>query len=688
MQDLLKSDSERISELRKLLNKANHAYYVLDEPFLEDVIFDRLYRELIELERKYPSLVRIDSPTQRLGGKPSLSFKSIKHKIPLLSLDNAFDFKELANWQERIYKLLQENFSLICELKIDGNALALSYINGTLQNAATRGDGNKGEEITANARTISSIPLSLHLEDPPEWLEVRGEAFIPNQTFQKLNSERKKKDEQLFANPRNACSGTLRQLDSQIVSSRHLDFFAYTIYLPEDWHPNGNDPKKPNGQWEALQWLKHAGFKVNPNAKCFNHLEEVKEFCQYWEVHRKELPYATDGVVVKTDRFDLQEIAGSTQKAPRWAIALKFPAEESPTELKKLNFQIGRTGAVTPVAEFKPIVLAGTVVSRATLHNSNRLEELNLHSGDTIVVRKAGEIIPEVVRVIKELRPQNTKKLFLPKTCPECSSELVKESNAAATRCINTSCPAILRGALRHWVSKGAMDIEGVGSKLIEQLVKKELICSIADLYKIKIKSLAQLERMGEKSALKILTAIENSKKNPWNNQLYGLGILHIGENNAKAISKVVPSVQALASTIDKEPEKLSAINGIGKEIIDSLRKWFSDENNKILINQLTEVGITLEEKLVLTNNINKKLNNNKLENKIIVITGTLPSLSRQEVKAIIENAGGKINSSISSKTNYLLAGEKTGSKLRKAKEIGIKIINERELMNLIQKKS
>ncbi len=686
MQKLLRSDSERISELRNLLNKANHAYYILDEPFLEDVVFDRLYRELLELEKKNPSLVTLDSPSQRLGGQPSLSFKSIKHRIPLLSLDNAFNFDELNHWYERVYKLLEKNFKLICELKIDGNALALSYLNGTLQNAATRGNGNEGEEITSNVRTITSIPLSLNLENPPEWLEVRGEAFIPNKTFNKINSERKKANQKLFANPRNACSGTLRQLDPRIVSSRNLDFFAYTIYLPEDWQPKGNDPKKPNNQWEALQWLKKAGFKVNPNAQCVTHIEEVKTFCQYWDVHRQNLPYATDGVVIKTNQFDLQEIAGSTQKAPRWAIALKYPAEESPTELKSLNFQIGRTGVVTPVAEFKPIILAGTLVSRATMHNKNRIGELDLHSGDTIVVRKAGEIIPEVVRVIKELRPKNASKLSLPKTCPECQSELVIETDAAATKCTNNSCPAILRGALRHWVSKGAMDIEGIGNKCIEQLVKQKIISSIAALYELDIPSLINLERMGEKSALKILASIEASKKQPWHRQLYGLGILHIGEANAKAISHIFHSAEELACAIDEKPEKLSEIYGIGREIIDSLTEWFKNTKNQILISHLRKVGITLKNKEAIKDTLNHNIKISKLAGKIIVITGSLPSLNRKEAETIIENVGGKISSSVSSKTNYLLAGEKPGSKLRKAKEIGIKIINERELIQLIEK--
>ncbi|MFZ9952109.1 MAG: NAD-dependent DNA ligase LigA, partial [Vulcanococcus sp.] len=478
--------AERAAELRRLLNRLAHAYYVLDAPEEEDAVYDRLYRELLDLEAAHPELVAPDSPTQRVGGSPSEGFQSVRHRIGLLSLDNAFNTAELEAWYARLLKVLDREpataLEMVGELKIDGNALALSYTNGLLERAATRGDGEQGEEITANVRTIASVPLRLQLEQPPAWVEVRGEALIPDGTFAAINAERQARGEALFANPRNACAGTLRQLDPRVVAARRLDFFAYTLHLPDDWQPGPSDPPPPTTQWESLQWLQAAGFKVNPNAEPLPDLAAVEAFFAQWDTGRRQLAYATDGVVVKLNDLRLQDAAGFTQKAPRWAIALKYPAEEAPSRLLRLSCQVGRTGAVTPVAEFEPVPLAGTVVSRATLHNADRLAELDLHAGDTIVVRKAGEIIPEVVRVLPELRPAGALRLELPHTCPECGSELVREEGEAATRCVNSSCPAILRGALRHWVSKGALDVDGLGSKLIEQLVDRGLVGSIADL--------------------------------------------------------------------------------------------------------------------------------------------------------------------------------------------------------------
>ena len=466
---------ERAAELRHLLNRAGHAYYVLDAPVMEDAVYDRLYRELLELEQNHPDLQRSDSPTQRVGGAPAEGFTSVEHRVGMLSLDNAFNRDDLQAWHERLLKVLDRpsdaSLPLVGELKIDGNALALSYRNGVLERAATRGDGSRGEEITSNVRTISSIPLRLQIENPPEWVEVRGEAFIPDATFAAINAEREQRGEALFANPRNACAGTLRQLDPKVVAARRLDFFAYTLHLPGD--------AQPPGQWAALEWLNGAGFRVNPNRELCRDLAAIQRFCGHWEQGRHDLPYATDGVVVKLDDLQLQDEAGFTQKAPRWAIALKYPAEEAPTLLLRVGAQVGRTGAITPVAEFKAVALAGTSVSRATLHNADRIAELDLHLGDTIVVRKAGEIIPEVVRVLPELRPSDSTPVQLPQHCPECDSNLVRESDEAATRCVNSSCPAILRGGLRHWVSKGALDVDGLGSKLIEQLVDRGLVLSL-----------------------------------------------------------------------------------------------------------------------------------------------------------------------------------------------------------------
>ncbi len=683
--------SERASELRNLLNKACHAYYVLDSPLMEDTVYDRLYRELLDIEGKDSSLITADSPSQRLGGSPSKGFESVTHRIPLLSLDNAFTFQELKAWHSRVCKLLNQkinnrDFTMVSELKIDGNALALSYTDGLLVRAATRGDGTQGEDITANVRTISSIPLCLHLKDPPPWLEVRGEAFIPNDIFSVINAERKKHGKDLFANPRNACAGTLRQLDSQVVASRKLDFFAYTMHLPANWQEKENNHQAPSEQSQSLKWLKKAGFKVNPNTELMQDLDEVKTFFNNWENKRKNLAYETDGVVVKINELSLQSITGTTQKAPRWAIALKYPAEEVPSKLIKLNYQIGRTGAVTPVAEFDPVSLAGTSISRATLHNANRLTSLDLHSGDTIVVRKAGEIIPEVVRVVKELRPAKSHRLKLPKTCPECHSILERVMNEATTRCVNTTCPAILKGTLRHWVSKGATDVDGLGNKLIEQLVEKGLVKSIANLYQLDINLLASLERMGEKSAKNLINALNKSKHQPWHRQLYGLGIQHIGEANAKTLAQTFTSVSKLATTACQSPELIKPIYGIGEEIAQSLHQWFSNPNNQKLLSDLKSVGFTLEANAEENAQNKDTLNTNQLplKNMNFVLTGTLPTMKRNEAKDLIEKAGGKVVASVSTTTAYVVAGENAGSKFDKAQALGIRIIYEKDLQNLL----
>ena len=678
----------RARELRQLLNRAAHAYYVLDAPEMEDPVYDRLYRELLDLEAAYPDLSAADSPTQRVGGSPAEGFESVRHRIGLLSLDNAFNTDELEAWFGRLLKVLDREpapgeawpaLPMVGELKIDGNALALSYEHGVLVRAATRGDGEEGEEITANVRTIGAVPLRLQLEHPPAWLEVRGEAFIPDDTFATINAERDARGEALFANPRNACAGTLRQLDPKVVAARRLDFFAYTLHLPDDWQP------RPASQWESLQWLGRAGFKVNPNAELLPDLAAVEAFFARWDTGRRQLPYATDGVVVKLNDLRLQDAAGFTQKAPRWAIALKYPAEEAPSKLLRLASQVGRTGVVTPVAEFEPVPLAGTTVSRATLHNADRLAELDLHAGDTIVVRKAGEIIPEVVRVLPELRPAGAQRLELPHTCPECGSELVREEGEAATRCVNSSCPAILRGALRHWVSKGALDVDGLGSKLIEQLVDRGLVGSIADLYRLDAALLASLERMGQKSADNLVAALDASKAQPWYRQLYGLGIHHVGEVNAKALAAAFPSAAELATATTESPELITAVYGIGAEIAQSLQQWFATAANQALLGQLEHKGFSLalsaQELEAAAQRANKSA---ALAGQTFVLTGTLPSMSRSQAQALIEAAGGKVSGSVSKKTSYVVAGEEAGSKLSKAESLGVTVLDEAGLKALL----
>lgn len=695
----------RAEELRRLLNRAAHAYYVLDAPVMEDPVYDRLYRELVALEEADPELIRPDSPTRRVGGAPAEGFTSVAHRIPLLSLDNAFSHDELDVWYTRLLRVLDREppagsaapaLPLVGELKIDGNALALSYEQGVLVRAATRGDGERGEEITANVRTIRSVPLRLDLEQPPAWVEVRGEAFIPESTFAAINAERAERGEAAFANPRNACAGTLRQLDPKVVAARGLSFFAYTLHLPEDWQAGPGDPAEPRSQWQALAWLKAAGFRVNPHCALCPDLAAVKAFCDRWEQERRGLPYATDGVVVKLDDLRLQEEAGFTQKAPRWAIALKYAAEEAPSRLLRLTCQVGRTGVVTPVAEFEPVPLAGTTVSRATLHNADRLAELDLCAGDTIVVRKAGEIIPEVVRVLVELRPEGARRLQLPPTCPECGSALVREEGEAATRCVNNGCPAILRGSLRHWVSKGALDVDGLGIKLIEQLVDRGLVASIPDLYRLDAALLASLERMGETSAAKLVAALEASKQQPWHRQLYGLGIHHVGEVNAKALARAFPSAAALEAAAlagetdeggeaGEAPDPLTAVFGIGPEIAQSLRQWFATPANRLLLEQLGALGFSLAAPPELDGSSDGGAPAaTPLAGLSFVLTGTLPSLSRAAAQALIEAAGGKVSGSVSRRTSYVVAGEEAGSKLTKAQSLGVAVLDEDGLRALL----
>ena len=715
------AERARADELRALLLRAAHAYYVLDSPELEDAVYDALHRELERLEATHPELRSPDSPTLRVGGAPAEAFVSVRHRIPLFSLDNAFSFEELEAWYLRLLRVLDRlpadaeplpALAMVGELKIDGNALALSYENGVLVRAATRGDGEQGELITANVRTIQSVPLRLRLSDPPPWLEVRGEALIPDPVFAQINRERVARGESLFANPRNACAGTLRQLDPKVVAARRLDFFAYTLHLPESWpgstapaaaagefpasrlaaegaaaeplpsasgrSGDGSDPARPRGQWQALQWLQAAGFKVNPNTQLLPDLVAVERFFAAWAHKRRTLPYATDGVVVKLDDLRLQDEAGFTQKAPRWAIALKYPPDEAPSRLLRLESQVGRTGVVTPVAIFEPVGLAGTTVSRATLHNADRLAELDLHSDDTIVVRKAGEIIPEVVRVLTELRPAAAVPLQLPSICPECGSGLVRESGEAATRCVNNGCPAILRGSLRHWVSKGALDIDGMGSKLIEQLVGKGLVRSIPDLYRLDRALLASLERMGEKSAAQLVAALQASRQQPWPRLLYGLGIHHVGEVNAKALARAFPSAAALGAAALSDREAITAIHGIGAEIAQSLQQWFATPANGRLLEDLADLGLQLEAEVQPTAAAAP------LAGLTFVLTGTLPSLSRSQAQALIEAAGGKVSSSVSKKTSYVVAGAEAGSKLSKAESLGVAVLDERGLRDLL----
>ncbi|BAP18119.1 NAD-dependent DNA ligase LigA [cyanobacterium endosymbiont of Epithemia turgida] len=667
---------QRVTKLRQQLQKANYAYYVLDNPIIEDSIYDQLYRELQNIESQHPLLITPDSPTQRVGEKLTSQFISIPHHIPLYSLENAFSLDELKKWQERWQSrygvINNKNIDYVCELKIDGAALALTYKNGLLIKGLTRGDGKTGEDITQNVRTIRSIPLKLALDDSSTIVEIRGEAFLPLDEFERLNVERGEVKESPFANPRNAVAGTLRQLDPKVVNQRRLQFFAYTLHLPQ------NNPL--NSQWESLEWLKNQGFLVNPHRQLCPSLEAVVNYFRHWETARHYLPYITDGVVVKLNNFRLQKQLGFTKKFPRWAIALKYPAEESITIVKDIIVNVGRTGAVTPVALMEPVHLGGTIVRRATLHNHDRLTELNVHVGDTVIIRKAGEIIPEVLRVLPELHPLHSEPYKMPSHCPECGSMLVRPLGEAVTRCIYISCPAVLRGSLVHWASRDALDIQGLGEKIIILLVNNGLVKSIADLYYLTPENMTTLDRIGQKYACNLVAAINNSKKQPWARVLYGLGIRYVGSVTAKLLANNFHSAEQLSRV---SVASLSSVYGVGEKIAKSIYDWFNIPKNTTLIKRLEEVGIQLKTSY---NSIEKTASIRQFFlNKIFVITGKLPTLTRSKAKDLIEKEGGKVTGSVSRNTDYLLIGENGGLKLKKARILKVNLLTEKELLNLLE---
>lgn len=665
---------QQVAQLRSQLQKAGYAYYVLDNPLMEDAVYDRLYRQLQDLEAEYPQLITPDSPTQRVGDKPASQFKSVKHNIPLYSLENAFNLEELAKWESRWQRQLDvvPDYEYVCELKIDGSAIALTYEQGILVRGTTRGDGVTGEEITQNIKTIRTIPLKLNLDNPPPRLEVRGEAFLPLDVFEAINRERTLGGEALFANPRNAAAGTLRQLDSQVVAQRKLNFFAYTL------DQDGEAREDLKSQWNSLEKLQQMGFLVNPNRQLCNSLGEVAAYFETWDTGRKTLPYMTDGVVVKLNNYQLQQQLGFTQKFPRWAIALKYPAEESPTIVKDIIVNVGRTGAVTPMAIMQPVQLAGTTVQRATLHNSDRLAELDIRIGDTVIIRKAGEIIPEVVRVLPELRPQGTIPYQMPQKCPECHGVLVRPSTEAVTRCVNLACPAILRGNIIHWASRDALDIRGLGERIAILLIDNELVTSVADLYDLREEQIASLERMGNKSAANLVQAIAQSKTQPYDRLLYGLGIRYVGSVNAKILTQSFPTIEDLAQA---SFEAIEAVYGIGEEIAQSVFEWVRIPENQALIRKLQGAGLKFK---AVENQQQPNASQPVFAGKTFVITGTLPSLKRDQAQKLIEQAGGKVTASISKKTDYLLLGENAGSKLAKAEKLGIKQMSEAELLQAI----
>lgn len=664
------NEVERIYQLREELHRHNHNYYVLNAPEIDDQTFDFLMRELQDLEAKHPECADENSPTMRVGSDLNKNFVQVVHKYPMLSLANTYSEAEVAEFYERVKKSLNEDFEICCEMKFDGTSISLTYEDGKLVRAVTRGDGTQGDDVTDNVKTIRTIPLVLHGEGYPQEFEIRGEILMPWVVFEQLNKEREEREEPLFANPRNAASGTLKLQNSSVVASRKLD--AYLYYLLGENLPG-------DGHYENMQAASAWGFKVSDIMRKCATLEEVLEFIRYWDVERKNLPVATDGVVLKVNSFRQQRNLGYTAKSPRWAIAYKFQAERACTRLNMVTYQVGRTGAITPVANLDPVQLAGTVVKRASLHNADIIEGLDLHIGDMVYVEKGGEIIPKIVGVDMDARFMVGDKIRFIDKCPECGSPLTRYEGEAAHYCTNdTACPPQIKGKIEHFVSRKAMNIDGLGSETIDQFYQEGLIHTIADLYSLKAPDIARLERMGKKSALNIMEGIRASKDVPFERVLFALGIRFVGETTAKTLAKAFRSIDKLASA---SLDDLMQVDEIGARIAESIIRYFADEKNREQIERLREAGIQLEmEELDLSEYTDK------LAGKSIVISGVFTHHSRDEYKEIIEKNGGKNVGSISKKTSFILAGDNMGpAKLEKANKLGVPILNEEDFLKLIE---
>ncbi|GAB7387752.1 NAD-dependent DNA ligase LigA [Bacillaceae bacterium] len=659
---------KRIEELREVINEHNYNYYVKDQPTISDQEYDRLLRELIELEEKFPEFLTPDSPSQKVGGEPLPYFEKVVHPVPMLSLGNAFDEGELRDFDRRVRQGTgAERVRYVCELKIDGLAVSLRYEDGLFVRGATRGDGTTGEDITQNLKTIRSLPLRLK---KPLTLEVRGEAFMPKKAFERLNEERAKKGEPLFANPRNAAAGSLRQLDPKIAAERSLDLFVYGIGMLEGVTLESHS--------EGLALLEELGFKVNPERRVFDAIEEVIAFVQGWAAKRATLPYEIDGMVIKVDSLALQQKLGFTAKSPRWAIAYKFPAEEAVTILEDIEVNVGRTGAVTPTAILAPVSLAGTTVRRASLHNEDIIREKGLMIGDHVIVRKAGDIIPEVVGVLAEKRTGKERPFAMPTHCPECHSELVRLAGEVALRCVNPKCPAHIREGLIHFASRDAMNIEGLGEKVVTQLFAHGLVKSFADLYELKREELLQLERMGEKSVDNLLAAIEASKKNSVERLIFGLGIRFVGAKAAKVLAQEFGTLDRL---VEATEEELLRIGEIGPKMAESIRAYFDNPDVRETLARLKRNGVNFAYKGPRPQGAKA---DSPFAGKTVVLTGTLESMSRKEAAERIEALGGKVAGSVSKNTDLVIAGEKAGSKLDKAQQLGIPVLDEAAFLQML----
>jgi DNA ligase (NAD+) len=660
----LEQAQARVQALHDILNEHNYRYHVLDQPTISDAEYDQLLRELIELEREFPELSTPDSPTQRVGGEILPHFEKVEHLSPMLSLGNAFNEQDLREFDERVRKAAGDKpVRYVCELKIDGLAVSLRYEDGRFVLGATRGDGTVGEDITQNLKTIRSLPLKLR---QPVSLEVRGEAYMPRAAFARLNSMREERGEALFANPRNAAAGSLRQLDPKLAAERTLDIFLYGIGQSEGLSFTTHT--------EALAFLSELGFKVNPERRTVEGVEEMLQYVQEWQERRPDLAYDIDGIVIKVDDLALREEMGFTAKSPRWAIAYKFPAEEAVTRLEEIELNVGRTGVVTPTAVLKPVSLAGTTVKRASLHNEDMIREKGLMLGDHVIVKKAGDIIPEVVAVLTDKRTGDERPFTMPAHCPECDSRLVRLEGEVALRCINPACPAQTREGIIHFVSRGAMNIEGLGEKVVTQLFEQGLVRSVADLYYLKSEDLLRLERMGEKSVANLLRAIEASKSNSLERLLFGLGIRFVGAKGAKILAQHYGSMEALLSATEEE---LTQLEEIGPKMAASITTYMKKPEVRETLRRLAEAGVNMH----YTGPAPVRAGDGAMESpfagKTVVITGTLERMSRKEASELLESLGAHVTGSVSKKTDLLIAGEKAGSKLDKANKLGITVWDE-----------
>ena len=669
------SPAERAAELRRELNYHNHRYYTLNDPVVGDGQYDALMRELRAIEAAHPELFTPDSPTQRVGGDPSSAFAEVEHSRTMLSLGNAFDFEELAAWHRRISGLLDgASFDMVCELKIDGLAVNLTYENGVLAQGATRGNGATGEDVTRNLRTIRTIPISL-LEGAPEHLEVRGEVYLPIEEFSRLNIEREQRGEQLYANPRNTGAGSIRQLDPKVTAARNMEIWVYALGDPDA-------PAVPRDHWAAMQWLQELGFRINPENRLCSTLEEVHDYYQVWLERRHDLPYETDGIVVKVSPLDMQDQLGVVGREPRWAVAYKFPAEQATTKLLHIGINVGRTGSLNPFAVLEPVVVGGATVQHASLHNEEDIRRKDIRVGDTVVVERAGEVIPQVVAPVLADRSGSEQEFRMPERCPVCDTPVVKNDDDAMHRCPNSSCPAQFFELLKHFVSKGAADIDGLGERWCGILIEQGMVSDVADLYRLQKERLLELERMGDKLATRIMTNIEASKRRPLPRMLFALGITHVGSEVAELLSQNFLGIEEMSGA---EEEDLILIEGIGPKIAESIIAWFRAPANQRVISKLRDAGVKLEQDSLPSLTSASPSGSAPFGGLTFVVTGTLSAFSRSEAEGRIKGLGGKITSSVTKKTSYVVVGESPGSKVATAEKLGTSILDEDAFVRLLE---